>query len=193
MTESQTCLSAEQSAALIRQAQGGDVRAFKLWLTAEYDFIFRLSWRLLGNKADAEDLTQTICLMLPNKIDKFSGRGSIRGWLAQVVLNSAKDQWRKQGRERTVPVEQVAEPDSNLQTDSQTYLNQVLKMMERLPEKSRLALLLAAEGLDTTELAMALGCTSGTAGWRLSTARAELHKLLQNEGGMHYGTATQAQ
>lgn len=192
MTETQTCLSAEQSAALIRQAQGGDVRAFKLWLTAEYDFIFRLSWRLLGNKADAEDLTQTVCLMLPDKIEKFSGRGSVRGWLAQVVLNSAKDQWRKQARARTIPMEQAAEPDSALQTDSQTYLNQVLKVMERLPEKSRLALLLAAEGLDTAELAKALGCTSGTAGWRLSTARAELHKLLQNEGGMHYGTATQA-
>jgi RNA polymerase sigma-70 factor (ECF subfamily) len=187
-----TDISAEQSAALIRQAQGGDLRAFKAWLTAEYDFIYRLSWRLMGNKLDAEDLTQSICLAMPQKIETYSGRGSVHGWLARVVLNSAKDQWRKQGRVRTIPFEEdMVEASSLSPSDHHTYLAQVLKMMEKLPEKSRLALLLAAEGLDTAEMAKALNCTMGTAGWRLSTARAELQKLLHTEGGTHYGTAPQ--
>lgn len=164
---------------LLRQAQAGDAMSFGLWVERQYDFIYRIAYRLLRHKMDAEDLAQDVCVSLPDKIRKYSGHGSARGWLAQVVLNAGRDRLRKVKRLRTdqlpdeMPLAAVDNPAQQL------YFQQVLEIIKTLPEKSQHALLLTAEGLTLAELALALDCSEGTAGWRVSTARAELNKRLQ--------------
>jgi len=166
---------------LLRSAQAGDALSFGLWIERQYDFIYRLAYRLLGHKMDAEDLTHDICLSLPDKLRKFSGRGSARGWLAQVVLNAGRDRLRQRGRLATSLLNEEISASSNDNPAEAVYLQQVLTVMKSLPEKSCHALLLAAEGLSTAEMATALQCSEGTVGWRVSTARAELTKRLTEE------------
>ncbi len=174
-------LFTEDDALLLREAQAGDALAFGAWLERHYDFIYRIAWRVTGHQMDAEDLTHDVCLSLPHKLARYSGHGSLKGWLAQVVLNAGRDGFRKKARRRTVDIADVAEPSSSSNQSEALYLNEVLALMEQLPEKSRHALLMAAEGLTTAEIAVALDCKEGTVGWRISTARTELTHLLEGK------------
>ena len=165
--------------ALLSRATAGDAQAFSDWLAGEYDFIYRLAYRALGNRPDAEDLTHTVCERLPEKLRRYSRRGTARGWLARVVLNASLD-FRRAAR---MPApETPSEPPG--QSSDRVYLRQVLAALSHLPPKSRDALLLVAEGLTHAEIADALDCSAGTVGWHVSTARAELvARLRRDEGG----------
>lgn len=157
-------------AVLLERARGGDAAAFSQWLDGEYQFLYRLAYRFLGNRPDAEDLTHTVCIELARKLGRYSGRGSIRGWLARVVLNASLDYRR---RERPVRREASDETVRGSAPD-RVYLAQVLVALESVAPRSREAVLLAAEGLTHAEIAEALDCAEGTVGWHLSTARAAL-------------------
>lgn len=163
---------------LLAKARQGDAWAFGVWLERQYDFIYRVAYRLMGQQMDAEDLTQDVCLKLADRIGSYKGQGSVRGWLARVVINAGYDRMRSKKRRPTANIEDVAEPAAVEQADSKAYLNEVLAAMAKLPEKSQHALWLAAEGLSHAEMAEVLECSAGTVGWRISTARDELQQLL---------------
>ena len=76
-------------------AAGGDREAFASLLSRHYDALFRLSFRLTGRAADAEDLTQDICLALPAKLAGFRGRAKFSTWLYRVAVNAAHDRRRR--------------------------------------------------------------------------------------------------
>lgn len=168
---------------LLAKAQKGDAWAFGVWLERQYDFIYRIAYRLMRHQMDAEDLTQDVCIKLADRIASYKGQGSARGWLARVVINAGHDRLRQKGRRKTSNIEDMAEPAAVEASDAKTYLNEVLAAMSKLPEKSQHALMLAAEGLSHAEMAEVLECTAGTVGWRISTARDELAQLLT--GGKH--------
>jgi RNA polymerase sigma-70 factor, ECF subfamily len=170
--------SAPDETRLLAAAAAGDARCFGLWIEQHYDFIYRIAYRLMGHQMDAEDLTQDVCLSLPEKLKKFSGKGHVRGWLAQVTMNAGRDLLRAKGRRPTSELDENVSVAGNSDPAAQLYLQQVLGVMRTLPDKSYTALLLAAEGLSTEEMAVALDCATGTVGWRISTARAELAKRL---------------
>ncbi len=62
---------------LARAAAGGDRDAFAALLARHYDALFRFCFRLTGGRAQAEDLTQDICLALPAKLALFPRRGAV--------------------------------------------------------------------------------------------------------------------
>lgn len=181
--ETMTDADAPSDDDLLAKARQGDAWAFGVWIERQYDFIYRISYKLLRHQMDAEDLTQDVCIKLADRIGSYSGQGSARGWLARVVLNAGHDRLRHKKRRATSPLDGVAEPPAVEAADDKTYLNEVMNAMSRLPEKSRHALLLAAEGLSHAEMAEVLECAAGTVGWRISTARDELSRLLT--GGQH--------
>ncbi len=163
---------------LLAKAQKGDAWAFGVWLERQYDFIYRIAYRLMRHQMDAEDLTQDICIKLADRIGSYTGQGSSRGWLARVVINAGHDKLRQKTRRKTSHIDDVAEPAAVEASDHKTYLNEVMRAMAKLPEKSQHALMLAAEGLTHAEMAEVLECTAGTVGWRISTARDELTQIL---------------
>ena len=165
---------------LLERALSGDPAAFSVWLESEYDFIYRLAYRRLGHRPDAEDLTHIVCLSLPEKLARYSGRGTARGWLARVVLNASLDHRRREKARASETVgADVAHPAG---AADRVYLAQVLSALERIAPKSRDALLLVAEGLTHAEIAEALECAEGTVGWHVSSARAQLTAQLDKEG-----------
>ena len=168
---------------LLAKARQGDAWAFGAWLERQYEFIYRVAYRLMRHQMDAEDLTQDVCLKLADKIGSYTGKGSSRGWLARVVLNAGHDKLRSKKRRATSNIDDVPEPAAVEQADAKTYLNEVMRAMTSLPEKSRHALMLSAEGLSHAEMAEVLECSAGTVGWRISTARDELAQILN--GGKH--------
>lgn len=56
--------------------------------------IFGVSLRLVGNRQDAEDITQDVMLKIFSKLNSFEGRSSFKTWMVRVTRNACKD-WLK--------------------------------------------------------------------------------------------------
>src|SRR2546421_3428582 len=71
----------------------GDTREMK-W-TPEQVFrvhaprVYNVARRMLGNEADAEDVTQDVLLQVIRKLDTFRGDSQITTWLHRVTVNAA--------------------------------------------------------------------------------------------------------
>src|SRR5437660_7837817 len=57
--------------------------------------IYTLALRMLGNEADAEDVTQDVLLQLIRKLDTFRGESAFPTWLHRVTVNAALAYRRK--------------------------------------------------------------------------------------------------
>ena len=81
-------------------AQPGDPTAFEFIYRPHSARVYALCMRMLGNPAEAEDLTQEAFLMVLRKIQTFRGESAFSTWLhritANLVLMSLR---RKPGRE----------------------------------------------------------------------------------------------
>src|SRR5438105_7371652 len=70
-------------------------------LTAEQVFreyaprVYHLARRMLGNDADAEDVTQDVLLQVVRKLDTFRGEANLTTWLHRVTVNAALEHRRK--------------------------------------------------------------------------------------------------
>ncbi len=56
------------------RAGAGDAQAFRLLLERHYDQIYRVAYRFIGNRADAQDIAQDVCVALPKKLKSFAAR-----------------------------------------------------------------------------------------------------------------------
>src|SRR6476659_1838679 len=69
--------------------------------------IYHLALRMLGNDADAEDVTQEVLLQVVRKLDTFRGDSSIGTWLHQITVNAVLALRRKRA---TIRERQFADP-----------------------------------------------------------------------------------
>src|SRR5438128_4815590 len=71
--------------------------------------VYNLARRMLGNDADAEDVTQDVLLQVVRKLDTFRGDASLTTWLHRVTVNAALARRRKRAtrehREVPAPLE----------------------------------------------------------------------------------------
>lgn len=93
----------DPDAELVFKAAAGDRRAFALLLHRNYDRMFRVIWRIVGSKTDADDIIQDVCLALVTKIGTFRGESKVSTWLTTIAVNAARDYLRRRkSRARTV-------------------------------------------------------------------------------------------
>src|SRR5436309_9209681 len=61
--------------------------------------IYSLARRMLGNDADAEDVTQDVLMQVVRKLDTFRGEAALPTWLHRITVNAALDHRRKRGKQ----------------------------------------------------------------------------------------------
>lgn len=172
---------------LIGRAQRGDRQAFAVLVERHYDFIHRLAWRWCGERADAEDIAQDVCVQLGRAIRAFRGDGAFTTWLYAVTLNVARDHGRKRRREAgkaaafAVHALVAGEPaEEPLAEDPAAALWAAVR---KLPEKQRDAVLLVyGEGLAHAQAAEAIGCAEATVSWHIHEAKKRLKALMLPAG-----------
>ena len=172
---------------LIVRVGAGDAHAFHQLIDGHYMMIYRMAFRFSGNSTDAEDVTQMVCIKLAQNISRFDGRSAFTTWLYQVVLNTARDWQRSQGRHTrgVVDIEGVENVISTSEDAQKSLENkQQLDAVRALPEPEREAIwLVFAEGLSHKQAADILGCAEGTISYRIHEAR----KKLVASGGRKHG------
>lgn len=167
--------------ALVTRARAGDREAFGMLIETHYDLIYRTAWRWCGNGADAEDVTQDVCIKLASAIASFDGRSAFSSWLYRITLNAVRDLQRAGQRQRRKADAYAQEFDEALPADQEDNLsNQDLwRAVRSLPGQQRDAVLLVyAEELSHAEAGQILGCKEATVSWHIHEAKKTLRGLL---------------
>lgn len=151
---------------------------------AHHRRVFSLCLRMMGNVADAEDLTQDIFIALPDKLPSFRGDSAFTTWLHRLTVNTVLMHWRKWSVRSVLLTDDGQLPDRvdpDTLTSAETIINRVAlerAIAQLAPGYRTVFLLHDAEGYEHSEIAMMLGFTEGTSKSQRHKARARLRRLL---------------
>jgi RNA polymerase sigma-70 factor (ECF subfamily) len=157
---------------------------FDALFLAHHDGVYRLLYRIVGTREEAEDLAQETFLRLSRQRFGPGREHNVRAWLYRVATNLAFNALRGQGRrqrreEQTVyGITTAGSPapdpaDAAAQADERAAVRRTLA---RLPERQAQLLLLRHAGLSYRELAEALAIAPGSVGTLLARAEAAFEK-----------------
>jgi RNA polymerase sigma-70 factor (ECF subfamily) len=159
-------------------------------LDAEAAALFRLAYRLTGNRHDAEDLVQDACERALSKAPSLQTPGDCRRWLLRVLYNLYIDGARRRTRsplvaatndevDRGGPAGSVPDPEAlAAQAESESALE---RAWEKLDSAQQILLLLRAEGRSLTEISGITEVAKPALSVRLNRARSKLAKLTDEE------------
>lgn len=147
--------------------------------------VFRLAFRLTGNKYDAEDLTQEVFVRVFKSLANFKP-GTLDGWLHRITTNLFLDQARRKQRIRFDGLSEDAaarlpgnDPGPERTFEFNNLDLDIAAALEALPPDFRAAVVLCdMEGLSYDEVAHALNIKLGTVRSRIHRGRAMLRESL---------------
>lgn len=162
---------------MARVAQG-DVRAFEALALRHTPVLLAVAGRMLGNRADAQDVAQEALLRLWRHAGSWSpAKGNAAGWLMRITVNLCIDRAR---RARFWPMEtpaDIADPAAGAEAallDAEAA-RRVAEAIAGLPPRQRAAVALFYDaGLSGAEVAAAVGVREGALWSLLRRARVAL-------------------
>jgi len=173
---------------LLEKAVAGCATAFATLLESHYDTIYRMGWRWLGVREDAEDVAQEVCIKLAGAIGAFRGESDFSTWLHRMTYTVTIDhirarEWARRFEKPDIVLYQplTAQPLDPAGADSELWDN-----VRALPSQQRDAVLLVyGEDLSHAEAAAIMRCAEKTVSWHLHEARKRLRAGLRSLGNHH--------
>jgi RNA polymerase sigma-70 factor, ECF subfamily len=176
----------------LARAQAGDHQAFASLYSQHKRRIYSLCLRMVGNVAEAEDLTQEAFLQLHRKISTFRGDSAFSTWLHRLTINVVLMQLRRKGL-HLVSLDEAMDPAPDdspgrsfgapdpLLSGSIDRLA-LERAVASLPAGYRLIFILHdIEGFEHNEIASMLDCSIGNSKSQLHKARLKLRDALRTD------------
>jgi RNA polymerase sigma-70 factor (ECF subfamily) len=157
-------------------------------IVEEYgDFVYNLTYRILGNHADAEDAAQDAFLAAYRNFHRFRGESKVSTWLYRIATNAALMKLRKDRNPRTLTQTGYDELQltSPLEGPEKLALNSELRQhledgLELLPPNLKTAVVLRdVQGLSNEEAAEVLNISVSSLKARLHRGRVLLRQHFQ--------------
>jgi RNA polymerase sigma-70 factor, ECF subfamily len=185
LEEEQVLLGLSDSLLLAR-VQEGDTHSFSLLFHRHYDRVYGLLYRLVGTRAEAEDLAQDVFLKLYRH--RFAARRehNVSAWLYRVAMNAGYNALRsrqRRWRRDTVllPDPTDAEPapaEAAAQAETQAAVRAALA---KLPQRDAQLLLMRQMGFTYEELAEACSVAPSSVGTLLRRASEAFRAAYERE------------
>jgi RNA polymerase sigma-70 factor (ECF subfamily) len=146
--------------------------------------VLRTAYRIVGNWAEAEDVSQEVFVRLHRQGLDFPTLPALQGWLYRVTTNLCLDRLRATRSAEELPAlasnDQSAEAVAIVEEQKQ----QLAAALKHLPARERAALVLREiEGLTTAEVAKILGSSEGTVRSQVANALTKLKAMFRTEEG----------
>lgn len=193
-------------AKLIERLIARDERAFNELVTAYGRRVSALVLRMLGNRAEAEDLTQEVFVQVFKAIGTFRGESKLSTWIYRIAVNLCKNRskyLRVRHANEQDELEAVAEriPLGDAQKSNSAHIErpdeamagrQVEKIVQdailKIDPAFRECLILRdVEELSYEEIEQITGLAAGTVKSRIFRARAQLKEIVERELGEKIG------
>lgn len=143
------------------------------------DTVQRICFCYLKNQADTEDVFQTVFLKYMLSDQRFDSEEHEKAWLLRVAINACKDQLKSFFHRRMVPLEAIAE----LETEISEEQGEVLEAVLSLPRKYKDVIYLHYyEGYSAVEIGKILNKKENTIYSLLSRGRGLLREKLGGDG-----------
>jgi RNA polymerase sigma-70 factor (ECF subfamily) len=169
----------------VQRVLGGDRAAFQRIVEATSARLVRLSTRIVGNVADAEDVVQEAYVKAFRSLTggQFDHRSRVQTWLYRIVVNGSIDAKRARGR-GAVPSDSLEDLgwDGAANAEARVALSELSDMLSALPPDQKAALVLkSVEGFSSAEIGEIMGRAEGAVEQLLVRARAALKKKKEDE------------
>lgn len=149
--------------------------------------VFLMIYRIVGNVADAQDLTQEAFIKALQREEQLKDNEKAAHWLSRIATNTAIDFLRRRGRAQFTPVDELpsplitpraADPEAQvLDAEGRAYWEDGLRL---LTPRERLALILRdVEDLPAEEVARRLGCSKATVRSHIANARVKMRRYVE--------------
>ena len=153
--------------------------------------LYRTAYRLTGNRVDAEDLFQDVCLRAHIALRESKEIESPMAWLLRIQYHLFVDTTRRATRSPIVSVDPAdaklnasdQEPTLEDHADGQSEYRRLEEVWPLLRKEQRALLILVVEGYKPREIEVITGLESNVIRGRLHRARARLATLLVDEDG----------
>jgi RNA polymerase sigma factor (sigma-70 family) len=151
--------------------------------------VYRYAYAVLGNHADAEDVTQTTFLNAYRSLEQGVRPRKPANWLLTIASNAIKQRFRQeQARPRIVELDERLAGYEAEENDGPS-VGELLTALSKIPPQQRQAIVLREfEGRSYAEIAEILGVTTSALETLLFRARRSLAEELE-----HQLTCTEAQ
>lgn len=184
-------------AALIQEAQGGDVGAYNTLVLHYQELAYNVAYRIMGEGDSAADATQEAFISAYRALNSFRG-GSFKSWLMRIVTNACYDELRRRKRRPQAALDALyvedesADPGTSFafraegpeaHAQRMDLQSAIIDCLQDLPGDQRTVTVMCdIEGFSYDEIADAVDVALGTVKSRLSRARSKLRDCLQGFG-----------
>jgi len=172
---------------LVEKSINGDIESFEQLISKYNQYVYNISYRMMGNAEDAQDMSQEALIKAYKSIKNFRNDANFSTWLYRIVINTCKDELRKKS-EPTLSMDQ--EGVANLLSDEQddpiiVYEKNELKVhiqkaLDQLSVDGRTVVVLKdLMGYSYEEIGNILEIPTGTVRSRLHRNRINLKDILK--------------
>jgi len=167
----------------VQPGVGEDLERQNRFVSDNLRRIFVQIYRIVGNVADAQDLTQETFIKALQRQDQLKDELKAANWLSRIATNTALDFLRRHGR--VTHCELDAAPEISGETPEQMVLRAEHKEyladgLRLLSPRERAALLLRdVEGLPAEEVARTMDCSKATVRSHIANARTKLRRYME--------------
>lgn len=177
---------------LVRKSKEGDIEAFEELIRLYEKRIYNIAFRMAGDRDDAFDIAQEVCIRIFRSIGKFRENSSFSTWVYRITSNVCIDEMRKR-RTNVVPLA-VASDDGEYEipiADEGKLPDEVLEsremseavrscILELEPEYRMMIILRDINGYSYDEISKVLDVNMGTVKSRLNRARGMLKTKIKD-------------
>jgi len=164
---------------IVEACLAGDGRAYAGLVRVHGKRVYAICLAMTGNAADAEDMAQEAFMRGFTELGSLRDRDRFGPWIAAIAGNMSRNFIKKRAsRERTLASQ------ADLPREDSKDMSDLRAMLGKLSEQHRIPLMLYYfDGHSSESVSITLGISIEAVHTRLSRARRELRKLLENTGG----------
>jgi RNA polymerase sigma-70 factor (ECF subfamily) len=169
----------------IRQASQGSIESFETIYRTYSGFVYNVTYRVVNDMDDAQEVTQDVFLTVHRKLESFRGESSFKTWIYRIAVNLAINHAKKRSKEQ----DRTVEYEENMELS--TPVNPIDEKMDRVGKEKVISMLLGSlnpdqraclvlrdfEGLSYEEIAETLKVNINTVRSRLKRGRERLLAL----------------
>jgi RNA polymerase sigma-70 factor (ECF subfamily) len=173
---------------LIKAVGAGGRHAFEQLVKKYQDSLLNFSFRYLGDRHVAEDITQEVFLRVFQRAREFEPKGRVRNWLFRIAYNLCANELKQQIRHRNVQRQLYANgrelfgrSSSDQSEGKEGELEEyMMALLRELPENQRATLLLRVnEDLSYLEISKVLNVSVAAVESLIFRARTRLKELMK--------------
>ncbi len=175
---------------LVRRAQQGDQQAFAQLYEEHFDRVYRYVVLKIGDRMEAEDMTQQVFLNAFQSVSSYKMKGSpFASWLYRIAHNKVVDHLRKKTRqpvqlEESMASSYITDGDPQLVAEQNISAQQLVKAIKLLTGAQQEVISLRfAAGLSIAEVAKTMGKSEGAIKALQHSAVLALRKIMVSKDG----------